>query len=59
MHGNPLYHWIALAVAGVLMLPRKASFDVVMTAMLFGIGFYGLAAVLFVLSAVKDNRARS
>ncbi|KAB1149988.1 hypothetical protein F7R91_03965 [Streptomyces luteolifulvus] len=102
MHGNPLYHWIALAVASALMLPlaiallrgwvppwtrgrtgglrlraygilclyggtlangvprlAKASFDVVMAAMLFGIGFYGLAAVLFLLSAVKDNRARA
>ncbi|MCC9706665.1 hypothetical protein E4N62_16135 [Streptomyces sp. MNU76] len=101
MHGNPLYHWIALAVASVLLLlpaiallrgwvppwmrrrhtgglrprayallclyggmlangvPRlaNASYDVVMAAMLAGLGFYGLAAVLFVLSAVKDNRA--
>ncbi|GHE63081.1 hypothetical protein [Streptomyces capitiformicae] len=102
MHGNPLYHCIALAVASVLMLPlpiallrgwvppwtrggtgglrpraygilclyggvlangvprlANASYDVVMAAMLLGIGFYGLAAVLFLLAAVKDNGARS
>lgn len=101
MHGNPLYHWIGLAVASALMLlpaiallrgwvppwmrrrptgglrprayallclyggmlangvPRlaNASYDVVMAAMLAGLGFYGLAAVLFLLSAVKENRA--
>lgn len=102
MHGSPLYHWIALAVASALMLtpaiallrgwvprwmrrrtgglrprafallclyggmlangvPRlaNASYDVVMAAMLVGMGFYGLAAVLFVVSAVKDNRTQS
>lgn len=101
MHGNPLYHWIALAVSSALMLlpaiallrgwvppwmrrrtaglrpraygllclyggmlanavPRlaNASYDVVMAAMLVGMGCYGFAAVLFLLSAVKDNRAR-
>ena len=101
MHGNPLYHWIALAVAGALMpapaiallrgwvprwmrrtgglrprayallclyggmlangVPRlaNASYDVVMAAMLVGLGFYALAAVLFVVSAVKDSRTQS
>ncbi|WP_367318685.1 hypothetical protein [Streptomyces sp. HUAS ZL42] len=102
MNGNPLYHWIALAVASALMLPpaiaflrgwvprwmrgragslrprayallclyggtlangvprlANAPYDVVMAAMLLGIGFYGLAAVLFLLAAVNDNRARS
>ena len=36
-------------------VPRlaNASYDVVMAAMLVGMGFYGLAAVLFVVSAVK------
>ncbi|MCF4139450.1 hypothetical protein L1856_25785 [Streptomyces sp. Tue 6430] len=41
-------------------VPRlaNASYDVVMTAMLAGIGFFGLAAALFLLAAARDGRAR-
>ncbi|WP_371576007.1 hypothetical protein [Streptomyces sp. NBC_01314] len=101
MHGNPLYHWIALAISSVLILvpaiailsgwvppwmrrhtgglrpraygllclyggmlangvPRlaNASYDVVMVSAAFGIGSFVSAGVLFLLSALKDNRAR-
>lgn len=102
MNGDPLYHWVALAVSTVLMLPvpvamlagwtppwtRKqqagirlraygilcvyafmlangipriadASIETVMACMNVGFGFLAAAAVLFLLAARKDSRART
>ncbi|SDL02673.1 hypothetical protein [Streptomyces indicus] len=101
MNGDPLYHWTALGISTLLMLPMPvamlagwaprwlrnrqagmrlraygilciytqmlfygipriadASFEAVMTCMNIGLGFLAIAAVLFLLSALKDASAR-
>ncbi|WP_406727808.1 hypothetical protein WJ438_28840 [Streptomyces sp. GD-15H] len=102
MNGNPLYHWMALAVSTALALPvpvailagwtppwmrerqagmrlraygllciyafmlangvprvADASFETVMACMNVGLGFIAAAAVLLLLAARRDSRART